>query len=280
MKILDVDAALARKNPRLFRKMPRFILTVLRSVLHQYEINRFVTQSAAVSGSEFVSEVLDYLGIKIEIKGIEHIPASGKITLCANHPTGGLDGLALMQLAGIAGRNFRFAVNDLLLAIPQLKEEFVPVEVFGKSPGRKRMELLDAMYRDADTVLLFPAGRTAWEWGRRILEYPWSTSFVRMSARYGRLIVPVHISGKNSLMFNLLWRLRRVFGISANIEMFLLVHELARKKNTTVRLSVGPAYSGHICAVRRDHADISRMLQTVVMKLPEEPGGGINGFYY
>ncbi|GAB6091422.1 hypothetical protein JCM12856_30160 [Spirochaeta dissipatitropha] len=229
-----------------------------------------------MSGTDFVAYILDYLGIRLDIQGIENIPDSGKITLCANHPTGGLDGLALMQLAGIAGRDFRFAVNDLLLAIPQLQEEFVPVEVFGKSPGRKRMELLEAMYREADTVILFPSGRTARAWGRRVLEYPWSTSFVRMSARFDRLIVPVHISGKNSLLFNLVWRVRRIFGISANIEMFLLVHELARKKNTRVRLSVGPAYNGHISAARKDHADISRMLQTEVMKLPGLRGGRQN----
>ena len=63
---------------------------------------------------------------------MRNIPATGRVLIVANHPLGGLDGLALLRLIGLIRRDVLIVVNELLLNIKPLKGVFLPIDVFGQ----------------------------------------------------------------------------------------------------------------------------------------------------
>ena len=71
---------------------------------------------------------IEYIAVDRDIK---NIPSKGRVIIVANHPLGGLDGLALLQLVSRVRRDVRIVVNDLLLHISQLNNLSLPVDVIG-----------------------------------------------------------------------------------------------------------------------------------------------------
>ena len=51
--------------------------------------------------------------------------------------------------------------------------------------------------------------------------------------------MPFHFHGRNSLLFYSVNLLRRAVGIKANLELALLPSEFFRKRNATVRVTIG-----------------------------------------
>lgn len=192
---------------------------------------------ASLSGCEFVDAVLDSLDICVEVTGVENLPDSPRIVVCANHPTGGIDGLIIMSLLCRRYGSVRVPANDLLLVLGGLGELLVPVDKHGSNAAHVRA--YQAMYASEYPVLLFPAGRTARPLGGRLREFPWNKAFVKQARVSGRPIVPVRLSGRNSWRFYFLWRLRRALGIKAILEMFLLVDELLRQRGARRRMVIG-----------------------------------------
>jgi putative hemolysin len=47
---------------------------------------------------EFVDEVIKEFGVEVTCEGLENLPKEGGCIIASNHPIGGLDGMALMQV--------------------------------------------------------------------------------------------------------------------------------------------------------------------------------------
>ncbi len=52
---------------------------------------------------------------------LEHIPASGRVIIVANHPIGSLDGLALLRLLGRIRPDVKIVANQLLAQLTPLR---------------------------------------------------------------------------------------------------------------------------------------------------------------
>lgn len=234
---LDVQALFLAKNPRLARRLPATVVRALERVIHQRELRGFVGANLDCPGCEFVDRALAFLGVRVESSGSDRLPADARAVFSANHPTGGVDGLAMMHLLCRRYGTMRVPANDLLLALAPMRELLAAVDKYGSN--RARASSYEAMYASEAPVLVFPAGRTARERGGRLREYAWDKSFVKQARRHGRVIVPVHLSGRNSDRFYAIWRLRRAMRIGTNLEMFLLVDELFRRRGETVRVRFG-----------------------------------------
>lgn len=236
---LDVQGLFLAKNPGLAGRLPPVALRILERVIHQRELRRVIARSAASCGCDFVDEVLGMLRIQVEFVDDHHVPDHPRIVICANHPTGGVDGLVLLHLLCRRFGTVLTPANDLLLALPPLRDSVAAIDKFGSNRGR--FSELDAMYASDRPVLVFPAGRTARVRGGRLREFPWEKSVVKYARRHGRPVVPAYVSGRNSPHFYTVWQLRRALGIRLNLEMLLLVDELFRKKNSHVTVRFGPA---------------------------------------
>lgn len=118
-KTIDIDKILKSKMGSKVKFVPRFLVSWLKKIIHEDEVNRFLWESRGLSGTEWLTECVRYLKMDVEIVGLENLPDKndGKLyTFVSNHPLGGQDGVCLGSIIGkhYDGR-FRYLVNDLLL---------------------------------------------------------------------------------------------------------------------------------------------------------------------
>ena len=73
-KFIDIEKLIKSKNPRLLRILPRFILSYLKRILHEKEINDFLAIHHEKKNQDFCDEVMKYFNIDVQIHGIENIP--------------------------------------------------------------------------------------------------------------------------------------------------------------------------------------------------------------
>ena len=58
--LIDLEALIQSKNPRLLQWLPRFVLSFLKRKLHQDEINAFIAESGHLKDHEFCAAIIDY----------------------------------------------------------------------------------------------------------------------------------------------------------------------------------------------------------------------------
>lgn len=237
MKYVDVKKQMLLKNPKL-RYLPAFLVNWIKKIVHEDELNEMLNLCENLQGLEFNDAALNYLGVKINIIGLDKIPLDGKYIFVANHPLGGLDGMTFMSSIGNRFKNIRFPVNDILVSIKNFDPIFVPINKHG-TQKKADVLLINQLYADPDKqILFFPAGLVSRYTNGKITDPPWQKNFVKKAIEYKRDIVPVYIDGKNSFFFYLVAKLRKYLGLP-NIELFLLPNELFKQKNKTITLTVG-----------------------------------------
>jgi putative hemolysin len=234
---VDLERVIGGKSPRLLRIIPGFILRYLKRVIHQDRINDNLNRLKGVQGLEFIDEVLKEFGVKIVVEGLENVPRTGRGLIIANHPLGGLDGLALMKVVGSVRTDIVFPVNDLLMHIPNLRGLFIPVNKHGSNAAN--VKVFDDTFASDKLVLYFPAGLCSRKQGGRILDLEWKKGIVTRARRYHRDITPVHISGRNSNFFYNLANVRTTLGLKVNIEMLYLVDEMVKQKDKEITITFG-----------------------------------------
>lgn len=154
---IDVDKVIANKNPRLKKFLPKFIISYLKRIVHQDEINGVLRRHGHKQGLEFVNSALKDLGITYRVYGVENLKLEGRYLFASNHPLGGLDGLIMMSEMGRHYDNIKFVVNDLLMNVKQLEPLFIPVNKFGRQSTDYAAKI-EAAYASDAQVLYFPAG--------------------------------------------------------------------------------------------------------------------------
>ena len=71
---------------------------LLKKLFYEEEFQQFADRHRHLKGLDTVEQVLEYLNIRCAIPAhdLEQIPEYGPLVIIANHPTGTLDGLALL----------------------------------------------------------------------------------------------------------------------------------------------------------------------------------------
>ncbi len=237
MDYIDLREVMAKKNPKLPKLLPNFIIRYLERVIHVKEINEFLKKNRDRFGLDFVDAVIENFGADVQTEGLENIPREGRFIFAANHPLGGLDGLALIQVVGRIRQDVLFPVNDILMNISNLKELFIPINKHGSNAENAR--IIDDTFAGEKTMLYFPAGLCSRKQDRKIVDLTWHKTFISKARRHKRDIVPVYIEGRNSNFFYNLANLRTRLGIKANIEMLYLVDEMFKQKNQVIFIKFG-----------------------------------------
>lgn len=237
-KYIDIQKVIASKSETLAKWLPRFILNYVRRLLHEDDINRAMRDNGHLSGVDFVNASMEHLGANVELRGLENVPKEGGVVLAANHPLGGLDGIAFMYAVGKVRSDMQFLVNDILLNIKNFEPLFIPVNKHGNNP-RFAMKMIDEAYASESAVMVFPAGLVSRKMDGEIKDLEWTKSFINKAVRYEKDVIPVHIGGRNSNAFYNLARWRRRLGIKVNLEMFLLVSEMYKQKDKNIVITFG-----------------------------------------
>ncbi|TVR86317.1 MAG: hypothetical protein EA428_14720 [Spirochaetaceae bacterium] len=237
-RIFDLQRLFSERAPKLTRKFPPGSFPLLRAILHERRINRAISQLSGRDAAEFSEGVLRRLGIRMEIEGLEYLQQSPRLVVAANHPTGGVEGFALIATLLKATGSLKLPANEVLAEVPALRPHVVGLDRYRGNAGVG--ESFAAAFEGDETVLVFPSGRTARMRGNRLHEYPWLKSFVTHARRSKRQICPVWVSGRNTRRFYALHKVRRLLGVKLNIEMFLLPDELFHRRGECLRIHVGP----------------------------------------
>lgn len=242
-KFIDIKKAIASKNPRLLKFLPGFLLRYITRTIHQDELNVAIERNKHRFGHDFVDAAMEEFRAKPIVIGKENIPQTGGVILTANHPLGGLDGIAFMDVVGEYRKDIKFFVNDLLMAFKNLAPILVPVNKHGKN-STEYAKRFEETYASDECLLLFPAGLVSRKQSDgRIEDLVWKKSFITKAIQYQKNIVPVFIDGNNSKFFYNLAYWRKKIGIKANIEMFYLVDEMYKQRGKTLTFTFGEAIS-------------------------------------
>jgi len=241
-KFIDIEGIIQQKSIYLRRIIPNSVLKFLKKILHEDELNKSINDNKEKYDLDFIDAILRDFGTSIKLINENNIPPSGRQIIVSNHPLGGLDGMALMQVIGKKRKNLKFLVNDVLLNIENLKGLFIPINKTGK-PSKEAAKMIDETFKSENLVLNFPFGLVSRKRRGKIMDLDWKKSFVVKAKQYKRDIIPVHINGKNSNFFYTLSNLRKILGIKTNIEMFFLVDEMYKQNNKEIIITIGQQIS-------------------------------------
>ena len=146
-RLIDIEALFASKNPGLLRIIPGFVLSYLKKITHQEDVNGYIWRNRDKYGLPFVEAILKEFGVSVEMRDkrilqvppAALIPHHGRFIVASNHPLGGIDGMALMQELGKIREDLVFPVNDLLMNVPGLRPLFIPINKHGRNTENARL---------------------------------------------------------------------------------------------------------------------------------------------
>lgn len=237
-KFIDLEKVITKKNPKLLKVIPGFLIRYLKKVIHQDEMNKVLADHGHKRGVEFVEEVLNVMNATYTVEGMEHLKDGERYLLASNHPLGGLDGMILIHTFGKRFPQVKFPVNDLLMNLPQFDEVFIPINKHG-SQSMDNARKIEEAYASDTQILYFPAGLCSRKKRGRIEDLEWKKNFITKAIKHKRHVVPIFFSGRNSNFFYNLARIRSLLGIKVNIEMLYLVDEMFKQKGQKLVVRIG-----------------------------------------
>lgn len=207
------------------------------------KINAVYDGSKHLEGVDFTNDLLDKLEITRKVKNIEVLDAfKGKpFIIVSNHPYGHIDGIIEVSLIGAVRDDFKIMVNWVLMQIDTMEDFFIGVNPFPKdnkmstvksSAGGVKLSL--EHLKAGHPLGLFPSGGISLPNLRgRVVDCEWQESILKFIKKAKVPVIPVYISGSNSLLYQLLgyigWRARTA----------RLLHEVTNKKGKTITLHFG-----------------------------------------
>jgi putative hemolysin len=271
---LNLEKVITEKNPALLTLIPNFVIRYLKRVIHVDEMNEGLYRLRDLTGLAFIEAVLDMFQLKVDVRGIENISNAKRCIVVANHPLGGLDGMALIHIVGEVCKDVVVPVNDILMNLPNIRELFTPINKHGSNLSNFRA--YNDSFSSDRTVIHFPAGLCSRRKGGRIRDLRWQKSFIVKARKHKRYVVPVFIGGQNSSFFYTLANLRRWFSIGANIEMLYLVDEMYNQRNKVLPIIVGKPISFKTFDQRHDDWTWARKVKHFVYRLQDAESAVFN----
>ncbi len=269
-KTIDIDQILASKMGSKARYVPGALVSWLKHIIHQDEVNRYLWESRHLQGTEWLEECVRYLDMTLEIVGKENLPAADdprRYTFVSNHPLGGADGVAL---GSIIGRHyngqFRYLVNDLLMNLPGLAPVCIPINKTGKQ-SRDFPLMVEAGFKSDNHMLMFPAGLCSRRIDGQIHDLPWTKTFIAKSVETHRDVVPIHFGGQNSDFFYSLANLCKKLGIKFNIAMLFLVDEMYKNVHKSFRVAIGKPIPWQTFDKSRSTKEWAQYVEDIVYQL-------------
>lgn len=239
---IDIDEIVRGKAGAKARFVPRFVLSWLKRIIHQDEVNEFILSESDKQGMPWLDDCMEYLGTTLNVKGLENLPddSDGRLfTFVSNHPLGGPDGVALGHLLGHRyGGRIKYLVNDLLMNLHGLAPFFVPINKTGKQ-SRDFPRLVEAAFGSPNHIIMFPAGLCSRRIGGQIHDLPWQKTFITKSVETQRDIVPIRFDGRNTDFFYRIANVGKRLGLKFNIAMLYLVDELYKNRGKTFDVTIG-----------------------------------------
>ncbi len=241
-KFVDLDLVLKKQKI----KLPKFIVNLLRRLIHEKDFNDFIDEHGDKFGNDFIDLVIKDFDLKLVIKGQENLPKDKdkKLIFVANHPLGGLDGILFARGISFFYPKVRIIVNELLLFLKNFSPLFVGVNIYGKNK-QENYDNLENVFLSDNQILIFPAGLVSRKQNSVVEDLKWKSTFIKKAIEHKRNIIPVYIDSNNSKLFYNFAYWRKKLGIKFNYELILLPSEIFKfkKKNKKITFKIGKEIS-------------------------------------
>jgi 1-acyl-sn-glycerol-3-phosphate acyltransferase len=205
--------------------------------------NEIYNRSKHLTSHEFCKDVLDKLGVIRILQNIEVLDdfKDKPFITVSNHPYGHIDGIAVIETFASRVDNYKIMVNHILGLIDTMSENFITVDPFGNEDKNKvtfaGIRESIAHIKKKYPMGFFPAGAVSnlyLKKGKFVIEdRDWQPAVLKIIQKSGIPVIPVHISGHNSMSFYL----SRMFGWK--FRNLRLCHELYNKKGKKVVITLG-----------------------------------------
>lgn len=196
-----------------------------------------------ITGEAFLAWLLDHLGVEPSVGQAElsRIPKSGPVVVVANHPFGGIEGIALAWALKRVRPDVKLFANFLLHRIPELRELFLFVDPFARKGSARAHANAKALrgalswLSDGGLLGVFPAGEVAsFDFkALRVADPAWSPTVAGLARRTGAAVVPVFFPGRNRVFF------QTTGLIHPALRTALLPREFLARRGKAIELRVG-----------------------------------------
>lgn len=236
--MINVEKALLNLYPSV-GKLPNFmqkgIIYSLRKLFYEKEINEFIEKNKDIYGIEFARKVLEHFNFSYTAsnKDRENIPANGKVVIIANHPLGGLDSFALLDLVFSVRSDVRIVANSVLKAIEPLDSLLLPVDNMSGAISKDSFKAMVGALNNEEAVIFFPSGEVSRVRPTGIKDTRWRSGFLHIAKKTDSPILPIFINARNS------WKFYTVSMLYKNAATLLLAHEMFNKRDKTISMVVG-----------------------------------------
>jgi putative hemolysin len=236
-----IDRLIVERAPKLAGSaFWPLVRPLLYSLLDYRKARAMADAIGPMPGREAVEAVSNLLDIRLTARRPDRIPASGRLIVIANHPTGIADGIAVYDALKGSRPDLCFYANaDAHRVCSGLVDILIPVEWVAEKRTRDRTRLTLTMTREAmeaeRPLMIFPAGKLARQ-GKdgRLAESPWMTTAASLARKFEAPILPLHVRGPSSTLFHFFHH------FSGELRDITLFHELLNKRGGAFSIDVGP----------------------------------------
>ncbi|WP_052283936.1 lysophospholipid acyltransferase family protein [Kluyvera genomosp. 1] len=208
---------------------------VLKKLLHEEEFQQFAARHRHLKGLDAVEQVLEHLNIHcdVAVQSLEQIPEQGPLVIIANHPTGTLDGLALLYAVSRVRRDVKVVTNRMLTHLEPLSSLFIPVDNINGRTSKSALQQMDRQLQNGGVLIFFPAGEVSRLTRRGIRDKKWHSGFIKLATKYRAPLLPAWIEARNSALFYASTL------VSPNLPLLLLMQQMFRRRNGSLPVTIG-----------------------------------------
>ena len=214
-------------------------------------------------GADFALAALRELGVSFDVTQSEYerIPACGPVVVTANHPFGGIDGLAAIAAIATRRPDLKVIATTALASIPAIRDLIIAVDNFGVRERRAgnvtaaRQALRHV--RSGGALLIFPAGEVAsLDLSQGCIADPiWKRGAITLIRAAKAPVLPLYVHGSNGLGFQLAGLLHPA------LRTALLPREVANKRGSRLDLRFGEAVPTERIQSIEDPSKIEKFLR-------------------
>ncbi|HDV9841435.1 TPA: lysophospholipid acyltransferase family protein [Enterobacter asburiae] len=215
--------------------------SLLKRLFYEDEFQQFAAAHRHLKGLDMVEQVLEHLDIlcTVSARDLEQIPEHGPLVIIANHPTGTLDGLALMYAVSRVRRDVKVVTNRMLTHLEPLSSLFIPVDNMGGRTAKSSLVQMEQHLQNAGVLIFFPAGEVSRPTRKGIRDKKWHSGFIKLASKLRAPLLPVHIQAHNSLLFYASTL------VSPTLSMLLLMQQMFRRRHSQLPIKIGQQIAWH-----------------------------------
>ncbi|EJO44779.1 MULTISPECIES: lysophospholipid acyltransferase family protein [Enterobacter cloacae complex] len=215
--------------------------SLLKRLFYEDEFQQFAAAHRHLKGLDMVEQVLEHLDIlcTVSARDLEQIPEHGPLVIIANHPTGTLDGLALLYAVSRVRRDVKVVTNRMLTHLEPLSSLFIPVDNMGGRTAKSSLVQMEQHLQNAGVLIFFPAGEVSRPTRKGIRDKKWHSGFIKLAGKLRVPLLPVHIQAHNSLIFYASTL------VSPTLSMLLLMQQMFRRRHSQLPIKIGQQIAWH-----------------------------------